>query len=189
MAASRILLTLLLCLSLCPAAPLEAASLEGFDFPDSLSVDGRTLALNGLGVRSKFIVKVYVGALWLPSSSTDPTSVINEEGAKRVELRFLHSKVSAGQLREAWEDGFRDNAPGLASGERWNRFLSWFDQDVARGDTVTFTWLPGKGTDVTVRGNPRGTIEGADFMKGLFSVWFGEKPADKGLKKGMLGVR
>jgi hypothetical protein len=33
----------------------------------------------------------------------------------------------------------------------------------------------------------RGVIEGADFMQALWAVWLGEKPADSGLKKGMLG--
>jgi hypothetical protein len=185
---TRILASLLaLVLALAAASPLAAASLEGQTFPDDIAVDGKPLRLNGLGIRTKFIVKVYIGALWLSAPSADPAAVIAEEGPKRVELRFLHSKVSAAQLKEAWEDGFRANAPGLASGERWTRFLGMFDQDVVRGDSITFTWLPGAGTEVAVKGSVRGTVEGADFMKGLFSVWFGDKPADKGLKKGMLG--
>jgi len=32
-----------------------------------------------------------------------------------------------------------------------------------------------------------GTVKGLDFKKALFAIWLGKKPADSGLKDGMLG--
>lgn len=38
-----------------------------------------------------------------------------------------------------------------------------------------------------VKGQRKGTIEGADFASALFSIWLGSDPADEGLKNGLLG--
>jgi hypothetical protein len=35
----------------------------------------------------------------------------------------------------------------------------------------------------------RGTIEGADFFQAVLRIWLGDKPADSGLKRGMLGAQ
>ena len=104
-------------------------------------------------------------------------------------MHFVHSKVGADAIREAWRDGFGANSaatlPQLK--ERLERFSGWFDADLLKGEQVVLTYLPGQGTEVAVQGKVRGVIEGADFMRALWSVWLGEKPADGGLKKGMLG--
>ena len=50
---------------------LEAGSLAGVSLPDSQQVAGKTLALNGLGLRTKFMVKVYVAGLYLEQKSSD----------------------------------------------------------------------------------------------------------------------
>ena len=44
---------------------LHAASLAGVTLPDTAQVAGTTLVLNGLGLRKKFVVKVYVAGLYL----------------------------------------------------------------------------------------------------------------------------
>jgi hypothetical protein len=33
----------------------------------------------------------------------------------------------------------------------------------------------------------RGAVPGDDFARALFTVWFGPKPGDENLKRGMLG--
>jgi hypothetical protein len=171
------------------AAPVAAANLKGIEFPDTITVEGKELRLNGIGVRSKFFVSVYLGALYLPTPAGDPAAIISSEETKRVVMHFLHSKVSGSQFRDALTEGFTANSadrlPALR--ERLDRFLGWFDADMVTGDVITFTWLPGRGVEVVIKGSPKGVIEGADFMQALFSVWLGRSPADSGLKKGMLG--
>jgi hypothetical protein len=50
---------------------LVAAEVAGVSLPDEVVLEstGEKLVLNGVGVRKKFVVKVYVGALYLPSNS------------------------------------------------------------------------------------------------------------------------
>ena len=38
----------------------------------------------------------------------------------------------------------------------------------------------------TIKDEVKGTISGEDFMRAVMAIWFGEKPADKGLKKSVL---
>jgi len=40
---------------------------------------------------------------------------------------------------------------------------------------------------VVVKGQTKGTIAGADFGKGVFSIFLGPNPPNKGLKNGLLG--
>jgi hypothetical protein len=50
------------------------------------------------------------------------------------------------------------------------------------------TYIPGKGTELTLNGKSKGTVEGADFAAALFSIWLGPKPISESLKKELLGL-
>ena len=50
---------------------LRAASLAGVNLPDTVKAGGTTLVLNGMGLRTKFSVKVYVGGLYLQQKSSE----------------------------------------------------------------------------------------------------------------------
>jgi len=166
-----------------------ATTLKGVVFPDAATIGGRECRLNGVGVRTKIVISVYLGALYLGTPTGDAAAAIAADEPKRIVMHIVHSKVGVAAIREAWRDGFAANSaatlPQLK--ERLERFCGWFDADLLKGEQVVLTYLPGQGTEVTVQGKVRGAIEGADFMRALWSVWLGEKPADGGLKKGMLG--
>jgi len=51
----------------------------------------------------------------------------------------------------------------------------------------SFTWRPGTGIEVTLRGEVRGSVPDDQFARTLFEVWFGPNPGDERLKRGMLG--
>jgi hypothetical protein len=55
------------------------------------------------------------------------------------------------------------------------------------GERAVITYLPGVGTRLELNGKDVGVIPGKDFAEALFAVWLGAKPADAGLKAGMLG--
>jgi hypothetical protein len=174
---------------LAPAPRVDALTVKGVSFPDAVVVGGRECRLVGVGVRTKIVISVYLGALYLATTPADAGAAIAADEPKRIVMHFVHSKVGAEAIREAWRDGFAGNSaatlPQLR--ERLERFSGWFDADLLKGEQVVLTYLPGQGTEVMLKGSVRGTIEGADFMRALWSVWLGEKPADGGLKKGMLG--
>jgi hypothetical protein len=174
-----------------PAGDAFAATVKGVSFADTVDLGGRPCRLNGVGVRTKFFVSVYLGALYLATPTGDAAAAVAADEPKRTLLHFVHSKVEAEKIREAWREGFAANAGAGQQqlAERLGRFSAWFDQDLLEGEQIVLTYLPGKGTEVSIKGAVRGTIEGADFMQALWSVWLGPKPVDTGLKQGMLGSK
>jgi hypothetical protein len=97
--------------------------------------------------------------------------------------------LSAEKVTSAWTEGFKANLSALefeALGERLARFNSLFPA-MKKGDVLHLDYLPGTGTEVRINGELMGTIKGGDFYRALLMVWLGDKPADKGLKKAMLG--
>ena len=60
--------------------------------------------------------------------------------------------------------------------------------EARKGDVIQIEFTPEAGTRVLLNGQLRGAaIAGEDFMSALLRVWLGDKPADAGLKKGLLG--
>lgn len=172
------------------AAPIRAASLADVTMPDTVSAAGKTLRLNGLGLRTKVFFKIYVGGLYLENPTHDAARAIAADEGKRVVMHFLYKKVTAKQLADAWDEDFRDNNPGLSAAVKADveKFKSWMG-DVVSGQEIVSTYEPGKGTTVEVAGQEKGTIPGVDFMRALWSVWLGPHPPTEDLKKGMLGEK
>ncbi len=55
------------------------------------------------------------------------------------------------------------------------------------GDRYAFTYLPERGTELSLNGEPLGTLPGVDLAKALFAIWLGEVPLDDSLKQALLG--
>lgn len=162
-------------------------TLKGVSMPVTMELDGTQLELNGMGLRTKIIFKVYVAGLYLEKTSSDGMGISSSEQVKRIELVFKRG-VSGEDVAEAIADGFSANAEGKleALKDRIARFEAMIP-DVKKGDRLVFVYQPGAGISITGNGKPLGNIKGKDFADTLFRVWLGEKPADKSLKKGLLG--
>jgi hypothetical protein len=171
-------------LVLVAAVPGRAASLAGVEMPDTITVDDKPLVLNGLGLRKAFGFKAYVGGLYLEQRSSDPETIIDPARRKRVTLHFLRD-IDRGRLASGWADSLR-TVGSKPLEPAITQFTSLID-DVKKGDEMTFTSRPSAGIEVAHRGTVRGTVPGDDFSRALFTVWFGPKPGDENLKRGMLG--
>jgi chalcone isomerase-like protein len=166
------------------AAP--ARELEGASLADTLKIGEKTVKLNGLGLRKKAMFKVYVGGLYVESPSKDAGAILASDQAKAIRLHFLRDLKKA-QLVEAFQEGFDGNAKDKAAQKpAFDRMLALVP-DVKEGSTLTFTYLPGKGTTLLVADKELGAFEGKGFADAVFSIWLGAKPPSEDLKKGMLG--
>lgn len=164
----------------------NAGELAGVKMPDSVTVGGANLVLNGLGLREKYFIDIYVGGLYLPAKTTDANKAITADEPKRIVMHFIYSDVPAEKVHETFDGGFA-GVPGHESfQDKINQLKGWMT-DFTTGDIVIFDYVPGTGTTVTVKGANKGTIAGADFMKGLWTVYLGPKPPTAALKAGMLG--
>src|SRR5262245_37768544 len=166
--------------------PARAAELAGATLPDTLTAGEKTLKLNGLGLRKKAVFKVYVGGLYLESPSKDAGAILTADRAKAIRMHFLRDLTKA-QLVEAFQEGFDANAKeATAQKTSFDRMLALVP-DVKEGSTLTFTYVPGKGTTLSAGSKELGVFEGKGFADAVFAIWLGPKPPSEDLKKGLLG--
>jgi hypothetical protein len=59
--------------------------------------------------------------------------------------------------------------------------------DVQPGDRYSLTYIPGRGTELALNGEPIGMIQGADFAAAIYAMWLGEKPMNKSFKRQLMG--
>ena len=172
------------------ALPLaaQAKELAGVKVPDTLGVEGATLRLNGLGMRKKFFISVYVGGLYLEAPSKDAAAILVADTPKAVSMHFVRD-VSKAQLVDSFKDGFEANAKEKAAAQNANiEKLFGMLADVKDGDELIFAYVPGKGTTLSKGDKPLGTFKGKEFSEVIFALWLGPKPPSENLKKELLGM-
>jgi len=175
------------------AALVVAAEVEGVKLADKVRAGDSSpeLVLNGAGVRTRVVFKVYVGALYLPQKNAAANAILGDAGTKRVALHVLRD-LTADQLLSALNDGLKANhsPEQLAKLDAQTKQLETIFKSVKaakNGDTILIDFLGDTGTRITFNGDARGTIPGADFGRALLRAWLGDNPADAALKKAMLG--
>lgn len=165
----------------------RAATYQGITVPDTVTVGGQTLVLNGMGLRTKFFFKIYAGALYLPQKANTADAVMAESGPDSILMHMIYS-VDKSQFAGAWRDGFKDNNPNMSAALQAGveKFVTFFS-DSKKGDVITLDYIPGQGTQVSWNGKPVGTIPGEEFHQALLRVFIGPHPPTEALKKGLLG--
>jgi hypothetical protein len=183
--AALLTLALILVFTVTPLS-LQAGELAGVTMDDTLRIGGDTVNLAGMGIRTKTFlkVKVYVAGLYMKSPSGDPSDIIGSDQAKAIVMNFLYKKVEGEKLQESWRDGFEANTPSAGPDlkKRMDQFVSLFSAAAMKGDKYIFAYEPGNGTTVSLKGDVKATIPGADFASALMAIWFGDKLGDGGLK-------
>jgi hypothetical protein len=178
-------LVLILAFIVAPLA-LQAGELAGVTMDDSIRIGEKTVTLAGMGIRTKTFlkIKVYVAGLYMENPSNNTADIIGSDQAKAIVMSFLYKKVEGEKLQESWRDGFKANTPSAGSElkKRMDQFVSLFSAAAMKGDKYIFAYEPGNGTTVTLKGDIKATISGADFAGALMAIWFGDKLGDGGLK-------
>src|ERR1700683_1619887 len=156
---------------------VHAAKIDGVQVPNTLQVDGKTLYLNGFGLRRYSIlgIHIYVASLYLEHLSTNPEQIIQSPETKLLMVRFEHD-VSADQARGAWRDGLDNNceAPCHLDPDEAGRFLTMV-RAMHAGDNYSLL-LTRSGATVTVSGNPIGAIPQPEFAQAMLATFLGPKP-------------
>jgi hypothetical protein len=170
----------------------QPSELEGVKLAPTAQVGSSPLVLNGAGLRVRVFFKVYVAALYLPQKTTDAAAALAQKGPRRVAITMLRD-VDADTFAKALVDGLRDNhteaqmAAMKAPMDALTANLKLVGE-AKKGDVIHFEFQPEQGTRTLVNGQPRGNaIAGDEFFTAVLRIWLGDKPADAGLKKGLLG--
>jgi len=164
-----------------------ALDVAGVNVAPTVSVHQKTLTLNGAGIRKKLFIKVYVGSLYTERKVTTPAQLLADPGEKLIRMSFVYKKVEKEKIVEAFAEALANNAPGVARSAEAKAFLSSFTDDFVAGDTVDILISPDGTVAASHNGKALWTVRSPAFAQGVLLIWFGEKPADGSLKKGMLG--
>ena len=150
-------------LSLLLALPAGAGTLAGVTLPDKAEVKGQSLVLNGMGLRKKFVIKVYVGGLFLPEKEKNAAKVMSADAPRRMVLHFIYD-VSKEQMCEAWDEGLEANTPKASADVKkaFATLCGWMD-GVGKGNQLIMTYPPGEVTTVEINGTQENT--GAPVIK------------------------
>jgi hypothetical protein len=180
----------------------------GVQFDSAKSVDGKSYTLVGVGVRKKFVVKVYAMALYVedvegkrafPSLATkaggrEKEKLVQGDRAqsflmwgqfgKLATLHFVRD-VDAGKVRGAFEEGLgeelSDKAPADVR-EAAQAFLKMVDHDMKSGEEISLRTSPDGKIEFAMGGQSKGTVQNAKLVRALWGVWLGGKPISKDLR-------
>lgn len=177
-----------------PARAAEASlDVSGVRFPQTVSVHGTTLLLNGAGVRYKRIFQVYALGMYLQKKTSSADEALNMAGPKRFVLAPLRP-ISMTEFGRMFTAGIQANT----SREDFVRILpevSRVGQIFARyarlspGESITIDWVP----DTGMVGSYKGAIQGEPFtepalFRTVMRIWLGANPPDAKLKSSLLGL-
>jgi len=167
--------------------PAHSAEVEGIIFSDNYVAEDKTLMLTGAGLLRYWGFKAYTGALYLEEGV--PVDEVLSDTAKRIELEYFRS-IKGKDFGFATDNSIAKNVDG----NTFKRLRAQIDyhnslyEDVQPGDRYSLTYIPGRGTELALNGEPKGLIKGADFAAAVFSIWLGPKPINKSFKRQILGL-
>jgi hypothetical protein len=173
--------------------PVNSAELEGVVLEDRIRIDGQELQLNGMALRTRVIVKVYVAGLYLPARAATAQAALESKGPKRIILVMMR-EASAQQFCESIDAGMRANSSEAqlaavraqtealmamirAAGQAKKGMRIVLDYEPSAGGTTLFV-------DGVAQGKP---MSGETFYQALLRIWLGDDPVQLDLKEALLG--
>lgn len=169
-----------------------SVDVSGYKFEDTAKVAGKDLKLNGAGMRTKLIIKVYAAGLYLPEKKTATADIMKLEGPRRVTLQMARD-ISSEDFGKAFMDGLNENVDKAEKqkivaqiGKMGELFASV--DGLKKGDVLHLDWIPGTGTQAELNGKKLGEpIPDINFYNAILRIWLGDKPVDRSLKPALLG--
>jgi hypothetical protein len=185
--------TLFAIAALAAACGAQAAiDVNGIKFEDTNKVGGKELKLNGAGMRTKIVIKVYAAGLYLPEKKSNVADILKLDGPRRVTL-VMARDIPAEDLGKAFMDGINENLDKAEKAKivgQLGKFGEMFAavDDIKKGDVMHMDWIPGTGTVCELNGKRIGeSVSDLNFYNAVLRIWLGEKPVDRSLKPALLG--
>ena len=172
----------------------QAADIGGVKVEDTATVAGKTLVLNGGGMRQIFVVKVYAAALYLAEKKTSAADVQALTTPKRVALH-IQREINSDEFGQLFITSMNKNSSKEEKAKVINQTVKFGEMfsnlpPVNKGDIVTLDWVPGSGTVSTLNGKQIGeTLPDIAFYNAVLRIWIGENPVQSDVKRGLLGEK
>jgi hypothetical protein len=165
---------------------------SGYKFEDTTKVAGKELILNGAGMRTKFVVKVYAAGLYVPEKKKTTADILKQDGPRRITLQMARD-VSSEDFGKAFMEGLNDNVDRTEKQKivaQIGKFGEMFAgvNGLKKGDVLHIDWIPGSGTVCELNGKKLvENVPDIAFYNALLRIWLGDKPVDRSLKPALLG--
>jgi hypothetical protein len=165
----------------------SAAQVDQVRFDDRIRTSDVSLKLRGAALfYYKLFIKVAAAGLYLDDRAT--SGDVLADVAKRLEMQYFWSVKSKDLIKGTEVLLARNLSPEkLAAVRPQIDAMSALYRDVRAGDRCSLTYVPGAGTTLALNGQTLGAVPSRDFAAAYFSIWFGDKPMDAGLKQKLLG--
>ncbi len=164
-------------------------TVEGSNYPATVTVEGKTFKLIGAGLREKWWVDVYTMGAYTESGSCKTSDIINKDEPKYLRLDMKRD-VSAEKMSSTIGESFADHMPKGASAklkQQRRTFEKYFKSECTEGTKLEFIYLPGTGTILKQNGKRMGPpLEGVEFHRVLWDIYFGKETCCDDLKEAIL---
>lgn len=171
------------------SATSGAAVRGGVSLPDTATLGGTELHLNGIALRtySWLHIRIYVAGLYLQYPSHEGDAILDSPEKKLLVVRFVHD-VSANRARQAWRRGFQSSClpPCHLSQTDIERFISAVPA-IRAGDLSTFSFTPAN-LSISFNGRVVGTISDRMFARAVLATFIGPRPTTPPVKYELLGL-
>jgi hypothetical protein len=168
-----------------------AATLEGETLPDTYTVDGRPLVLNGIGLRTLTFLKIkaYVVGLYLPQPSHDAQQILTSSEPKVIILKYVHG-ASKDRVEKQYRAGEAQNcgSGGCDPADEGDfEHLVAVSPAVNPGDTTTYV-ITSQNVRVFANDQLIDEFKDRDLAYRLLAGFIGDRPPSQDLRRGMLGL-
>ena len=175
------------------SAGARTVTLDAARFPDPALVDGVSLPMNGAGIRTRLMFKVYAAALYAQTRFDSTEAFHKMPGPKRIHVIMLRD-VPGDELGKLFTRGLEANMdrasfarviPGILKA---SELLSEC-RTLKAGTGFSMDWVPSRGAVLTAPCTQRvEVIKEHEAFTALLNIWLGAKPADQDLKARLLGT-
>jgi hypothetical protein len=172
------------------ATHTRAAEVSGVKLADQATVAGAPLVLNGAGLRTKLMLKIYVVGLYVPAKTKSADAVIGSRQPRLARL-VMKRDLGAATVWDAFDEGIQANSSPAELAAIQSELVEiekLFNDlgQVKEGDVLDIEFLPDGSTAVKYQGQAKGTIASADLQRALLKIWLGQSPVQDDLKAALL---
>ncbi len=169
------------CGLLAAAVIAAAVTVGGVSFPESMTVDGHLLVLNGSGVHAYWGVHLYAIALYLPTRNMDIAAIREDDAPKAFRIEVLHSGWGSHTVPEQWQAELYPQLTPEATARLKDAYAA-----LTKGDVIVIAYVPGVGTHIRVNDQPLLAGHGPGLMRAFLNLWVGPHPISPELRQALL---